>query len=252
MELFRSPCVHVKCRIPALFINIILSIIMLGIIVAMRKELDLLLPLLADRQETTVHGLTFYQGHIAQTAVVAMQCGIGKVNAAVGALTLIDHFAPDHVINTGVAGGADKSVNVMDIIVGQHVAYHDVWCGPESPLGVVQGLPLYYDADPALLALVPERGDIRQGLICSGDQFIDSTQKLQAIKSIFPQALAVDMESAAIAQVCHLRSVGFMSMRVISDSPGASHDNTRQYNDFWQDAPQHTFEVLHQMLRLMH
>ena len=57
------------------------------------------------------------------------------------------------------------------------------------------------------------------------------------------------MESAAIAQVCHVRGVGFMSMRVISDSPGAGHDNTKQYNDFWQDAPQQTFHVLQQMLQ---
>ena len=214
----------------------------------MHKELELLLPLLENSTETVIDGFTFHQGHIGTTQVVAMQCGIGKVNAAMGALTLINRFKPQCVINTGVAGGADKQVRVMDIVIGQQVAYHDVWCGPESPLGVVQGLPLYYEAAPDLLKLVPQREDIHLGLICSGDQFIDSMDKVKAIKQSFPQALAVDMESAAIAQVCHIRCVDFMSMRVISDSPGASHDNTQQYNDFWQDAPQHTFQVLHKML----
>ena len=71
---------------------------------------------------------------------------------------------------------------------------------------------------------------------------------MKIIKSHFPDALAVDMESGAIAQVCELRNVPFMSMRVISDSPGASHDNTKQYNDFWNDAPAATFNVLHNLL----
>ena len=220
----------------------------IGIIVAMRKELDLLLPLLDNKQETVVDGFNFYQGVIGNHQVVAMQCGIGKVNAAMGALTLINQFAPEKVINTGVAGGADKMVSVMDLVVGKQVAYHDVWCGPESPWGVVQGLPLYYEGDSDLLALMPTRDDIKLGLICSGDQFIDSMDKVNEIKSKFPQALAVDMESGAIAQVCHVRHVNFLSMRVISDSPGASHDNTQQYNDFWQEAPQHTFEVLQQLI----
>lgn len=224
---------------------------MTGIIVAMRKELDLLLPLLGNISQTVNGGFTFYQGSIGNNQIVAMQCGIGKVNAAMGALTLINHFAPERVINTGVAGGADRQVHVMDIVVGRQVAYHDVWCGPESPWGVVQGLPLYYEADATMLHLVPQRDDIHVGLICSGDQFVDTMDKVNDIKATFPQALAVDMESAAIAQVCHVRGVGFMSLRVISDSPGASHDNTQQYNDFWQDAPQHTFQVLHQMLLQM-
>ena len=220
----------------------------IAIIVAMRKELDLLLPLLENKQETVIDGFTFYQGSVGKHQVVAMQCGIGKVNAAMGALTLINHFGPDKVINTGVAGGADKVVNVMDLVVGSQVAYHDVWCGPESPLGVVQGLPLYYEGDTDLLALIPVREDIKVGLICSGDQFIDTMDKVDNIKSNFPKALAVDMESAAIAQVCYVRDVNFLSMRVISDSPGASHNNTQQYNDFWVDAPQHTFQVLRQLL----
>ena len=168
---------------------------------------------------------------------------------AMGTLTMVNHFQPQCVINTGVAGGAGKLVRVMDIVVAAQVAYHDVWCGPESPWGRVQGLPLYYDAAPSLLQLVPKQDDIHVGLICSGDQFVDDIDKVNDIKASFPQALAVDMESAAIAQVCYVRQVPFMSMRVISDSPGASHDNTQQYNDFWQDAPQHTFSVLQQMLQ---
>lgn len=220
----------------------------IGIIVAMRKELALLLPLLSNPSSESHDGLEFNTGTIGSNQVIAMQCGIAKVNAAIGTVTLINHYAPSLIINSGVAGGTDKSVNVMDIVVGSRVAYHDVWCGPESTYGAVQGLPLYYEADKHASQLVSDDKTVKKGLIVSGDQFVDSIEQVKIIKSHFPDALAVDMESGAIAQVCELRNVPFMSMRVISDSPGASHDNTKQYNDFWDDAPAATFNVLHNLL----
>ena len=211
---------------------------------AMRKELDLLLPLLQDSEESRMGGFEFHRGRVGRHDVMVMQCGIGKVNAAMGTLMLVNHFSPNYVINSGVGGGADPSINVMDVVVGARVAYHDVWCGPESQLGQVQGLPLYFECSQQLLDLVPTRDDIHKGLICSGDQFIDKREDVARIKGNFPEALAVDMESGAIAQVCHLCEVPFLALRVISDSPGASHDNTRQYLDFWTDAPQETFVLV--------
>ena len=216
----------------------------IGIIVAMHKELELLLPLLHNSEESRMGGCEFHRGKVGRHDVIAMQCGIGKVNAAIGTLTLVNSFLPDFVINSGVAGGADQSVNVMDVVAGARVAYHDVWCGPESELGQVQGLPLYFKGSKRLLDLVPDRDGIHKGLICSGDQFIDTMDAVNRIKGNFPDVLAVDMESGAIAQVCHLNKVPFLALRVISDSPGASHDNTRQYLDFWSDAPQETFNLV--------
>ena len=215
----------------------------------MHKELELLLPLLQDSEESRMGGCEFHRGKMGPHDVIAMQCGIGKVNAAMGTLTLINSFLPDYVINSGVAGGADLSVNVMDVVAGARVAYHDVWCGPESELGQVQGLPLYFEGSKRLLDLIPERGDIHRGVICSGDQFIDKMDDLKRIKGNFPEALAVDMESGAIAQVCYLNKVPFLALRVISDSPGASHDNTRQYLDFWTDAPQESFTIVKDMIK---
>ena len=220
----------------------------IGIIVAMRKELDLLLPLLHDSEESRMSGFEFHRGKVGRHDVMVMQCGIGKVNAAMGTLMLVNHFSPNYVINTGVAGGADSSVNVMDVVAGSRVAYHDVWCGPESELGRVQGLPLYFEGDKRLLELLPERKDLHLGLICSGDQFIDKMEEVKRIKGNFPDVLAVDMESGAIAQVCHLTAVPFLALRVISDSPGASHDNTRQYLDFWSDAPCETFNMVKEII----
>ena len=221
----------------------------IGIIVAMRKELDLLLPLLNDSEESRMGGFEFHCGKMGKHDVMVMQCGIGKVNAAMGTLMLVNNFAPNFVITSGVAGGADLSVNVMDVVAGARVAYHDVWCGPESELGQVQGLPLYFEGASRLLKLLPERDDIHKGLICSGDQFIDKKEDVDRIKGDFPDALAVDMESGAIAQVCYLNKVPFLALRVISDSPGASHDNTRQYLDFWTDAPQETFMLVKEIIK---
>ena len=220
----------------------------IGIIVAMRKELDLLLPLLENSEESRMGGFEFHRGRMDKHDVMVMQCGIGKVNAAIGTLTLINAFLPDYIINSGVAGGADSSVNVMDVVASSRVAYHDVWCGPESVLGQVQGLPLYFDSSKRLLDLIPEREGIHKGLICSGDQFIDTADAIERIKSNFPEAMAVDMESGAIAQVCHLNKVPFLALRVISDSPGASHNNTQQYLDFWTAAPQETFTLVREII----
>ena len=216
----------------------------IAIIVAMRKELELLLPLLHDSEESRMSGFEFHCGKMGGHDVMVMQCGIGKVNAAMGTLMLVNNFAPNFVINSGVAGGADTGVNVMDVVAGERVSYHDVWCGPESELGRVQGLPLYFDGADRLLQLLPDREDIHKGLICSGDQFIDTMEQVNRIKGNFPDALAVDMESGAIAQVCHVCNVPFLALRVISDSPGANHDNTREYMDFWDDAPRESFKIV--------
>jgi adenosylhomocysteine nucleosidase len=116
-------------------------------------------------------------------------------------------------------------------------------------LGQVQGLPLYFEGASRLLDLVPEREGIHKGLICSGDQFIDKLEDIKRIKGSFPDALAVDMESGAISQVCYLNKVPFLALRVISDSPGASPDNTKQYLDFWTDAPQETFMLLKDIIK---
>ena len=214
----------------------------------MSKELELLLPMLQNSEESRMSGFVFHSGKMGKHDVMVMQCGIGKVNAAMGTMMLVNHFDPDFVINSGVAGGADQSVSVMDVVAGERVAYHDVWCGPESELGRVQGLPLYFEGAKQLLRLLPDRQDIHKGLICSGDQFIDTIEAVNKIKGNFPDAIAVDMESGAIAQVCHVNKVPFLALRVISDSPGANHDNTRQYLDFWSDAPRESFQIVNDII----
>lgn len=211
----------------------------------MGKELELLLHLIDNRKETVANGYTIYSGNIGTNDVFAMQCGIGKVNAAVGTMTLIERFSPELIINTGVAGGANPSVKQLDIVVGKEIAYHDVWCLEEY--GQVSGFPLYFRSDEKIVELIKSNisgEEIKYGLICSGDKFIASEKEVNEIRSHFPDVLAVEMESGAIAQVCYIMKVPVLVIRIISDTPGEVKDNTAQYENFWDSAPKHTFQIL--------
>lgn len=221
-----------------------------GLIVAMQSEFDLVSKILDNAKIENVGHLSFVEGTFNDKNIVLMKSGIGKVNAAAATLEMIKTFAPDCIINTGLAGGIDKSLSVMDIVLGQTVVYHDVWCGEGNEYGQIQGLPAQYAADGTLLAKAQKiRSDIKihTGLIASGDKFITDLSELSAIKANFPEALAVDMESAAIAQICHLYNIPFLSLRIISDTPGIE-NHYRQYQDFWNQAPEKSLEVIRQLL----
>lgn len=221
----------------------------IGIIVAMQVELDLLLPLINEIKTIKHTGVTLHEGMIGDKMVCLMQSGIGKVNAAVGAMQLIRYFNPDIVVNTGVAGGTGVGARILDVVVGERVAYHDVWCGEPNERGQVQGYPRYFEAPSDILALECLNDDrhIKRGLIASGDIFVDTPEALASIKAIYPGVMAVDMESAAIAHVCYLASIPFLSIRVVSDTPGVA-DNSTQYRNFWAEAPRQTFHVLTELL----
>ncbi len=218
----------------------------IGIIVAMEKELKLLLPLLESRHKTVKNDVTFHIGTVNGNEVIAMQCGIGKVNAAMGALTLIDLFEPEIVINTGVAGGTGSDAGVLDVVIADRVAYHDFWCLGEE-WGQVPGCPKFFTTVNLHLLDDADNPRIKRGLIASGDLFVSKPSEVEFIRSVYPDVKAVDMESAAIAQVCHLKGVLFYCMRVISDTPGGA-DNISQYENFWEDAPRQTFDILHSLL----
>ncbi len=204
----------------------------IGIIVAMDKELRQLQQLFNDGN------------------VRVEKCGIGKVNAALGTQRMINEFHPDVIISSGCAGGNGDDINIQDVIVGSEVTYHDVYCGKAiddtTVYGQVQGLPVRYTPDPYLLRksgeLKVEGLEIHQGLIVTGDWFVDSKEKMRSIVEIFPEAKAVDMESCAIAQTCYINKVPFISFRVISDIPLRDTDAS-QYHDFWNTIAQNSFQI---------
>lgn len=222
------------------------------IVVAMQSEFDLMSHIMTNATTDLHSGVRCCIGTITGKRVILMQSGIGKVNAAVRVADVIRSERPDFVINSGVAGGIGDGMRPGDVVVGVRTCYHDVWCG-EGEWGQVQGLPLYYNADAELLDLAKTVASerIRFGLIATGDQFVSDVEQLRGIRSRFPDAQAVDMESAAIAQTCHLYSTPFMSIRVVSDTPGMVYDNTSQYFDFMTDAPRATFDVVSRLIEAM-
>ena len=182
-------------------------------------------------------------GRLGNNEIILWQCGIGKVNAAVGTVRLIQEHHPDAILSTGLAGGIDPLMQVMDVLAATQCVYHDVDCGGISntgdvvTLGQVQGLPARYDADTHLIDTALEvskgfDGHLVTGLICTGDQFITDRERQTAIKRNFPDGLACDMESAAIAQTCYLLGIPFLSLRVISDTPGNTDNHQQQWEQF--------------------
>ncbi len=217
----------------------------IGIVIAMDKEFQRIKQLLSNAEETEAGGKTFVTGTIGTNELVLSQCGIGKVNAAMGAVELIDRFAPDAVVSTGVAGGASVELETQEVVVSTEACYHDAYCGSEQQFGQIMGLPARFTSDSRLLdkAKTLDCGTkITPGLIVTGDWFVDSREKMRSILDNFPDAMAVDMESAAIAHVCHLRGVPFISFRIISDIP-LKDTKASQYFDFWDRIADGSFGV---------
>ena len=207
------------------------------IIVAMQKEMNLLLPLLENDKEITEGGQTYHCGNIGGHRVSLAKCGIGKVNSALSTLKPIRSVRPDLVINSGVAGGAAEDVHPLDVVVASAVAYHDVWCGPGTEYGAADGFPVrMHPTERIVDAAVKACPGVRKGLICSGDKFIDTVGQVE--------------ESASILQTCISEDVDCAIIRVISDSP-RSGDNFAQYVNFWDDAPKATFAALTSILEIL-
>lgn len=213
-----------------------------AIVAALHDELSAVLDLMPDEQRTQVAGRTFWQGHLQGHDVVAVLSRIGKVAAATTATALIERFKVDRIVFTGVAGGLARGVRVGDVVVATRFLQHDM---DASPLFPKYEIPDYGQAafatDPALtqallsaaqvtLADLPQTlppfvidtfslqaPRLHQGLIVSGDRFVSATLESQALQTALPDALAVEMEGAALAQVCHDYGVPFAAVRTISD-----------------------------------
>lgn len=234
----------------------------IAILAAMGSERALVESLLEDRREVpfgfsrrapraaTAGRLGPHEAFLAET-------GIGKVNAAVGAAELLRAFPADCLVSTGVAGGIDPSLRVLDVVVATEVAYHDVDCGPGNEPGQIQGLPPRFACDAGLVASARQAAArlgpaarVAFGLVCSGDRFVSARKDLEAIKALFPDGLAVEMESGALAQVCHLFGVPFLGLRIVSDTPGAE-DHAGQYENFWKRMAERSFDATRALLEAL-
>lgn len=221
------------------------------ILSAMDKEKNLLSSLLNNAREIEVLGNSVISGRIGDKDIFLAKCGIGKVNSALNTYRLVTELSPDLVINSGVAGGA--GIPVGSILVADRIAYDDVWCGPGTEYGAADGFPLYFMPSGEVLKLaktIIHDDNVVYGLICSGDKFVSTHEEIVFIRLHFPDVMAVDMESASIAQACSMCGTPVSIIRVVSDTPGEG-ENISQYQNFWADAPKKTFEVVKRIIEAL-
>ncbi|MCH9742936.1 MAG: 5'-methylthioadenosine/adenosylhomocysteine nucleosidase [Proteobacteria bacterium] len=199
---------------------------MIGIIGAMAEEVAAFAQEMQDKKTHEIAGIAFHVGHIHGVKVVLAQSGIGKVNAAMTTTLMCQQFAPKAIINTGSAGGFNSKQQVGDIIVSIDVVHHDVDVTAFGyTVGQVPGMPSTFAAAQTLIdiahqALAELALPAHKGQVASGDKFMTHQDHIDIVRQQFPNLDAVEMEGAAIAQVCHRFETPFVIVRALSDIAG--------------------------------
>ncbi len=200
-----------------------------GVIGAMESEVAQLRAALGKMETAEHSGLTFYSGTLGANRVVLVKCGIGKVNAARCTQVLIDRYAPDYIVNTGIAGGIGEGLAVADVVIGTELVQHDF---DVRAFGYARGnicdpthrdTPSVFCSDETLIeafraaaSSLLDAKRVKSGRIATGDLFVASAEAKQDIAGTFG-AVAAEMEGGAIAQVASLAGVPFIVLRAISD-----------------------------------
>ncbi len=224
---------------------------MIGIICAMAQELDKVLELMTNKSEEEFTSFNFVIGNLNNHKCVAVLSGIGKVNAAICTQTLIIKYQPDIILNIGVAGGIDDNINIGDIVVAESVVQHDfdISAFVNRKKGEIPGIDkIKITCIPCIVQkiLTTSRNikgvKIHKGIIASGDQFINCSNKLLQLKNEF-DAVACEMEAGSIGQVCYVNKVNFGVIRSISDN--ANSDAKIDFYEFIENASKNAARILY-------
>lgn len=224
----------------------------LGIIGAMKIEVDALKENMLDKTVTWRTGMEFCDGTLEGLPAVVVQCGVGKVNAALCVQILCDCFGVTHLVNTGIAGSLSNELDIGDLVVSKDAMYHDFDCGGFGyPHGKVPGMDVIaFPADETMMHYALTAGEqihpghIKVGRVATGDQFIcDKGVKSAIIENT--QALCTEMEGGAIAQTAYRNEVPFVILRAISDKADDSAD--MDYPTFETIAAQRCAKVVQTM-----
>lgn len=204
----------------------------IGIMCATHRELDLLLEKLQNKTTQVKLMRSFITGEYAGTTVVAVIGGVGKVNGAITAQELIQEFGVEKIIFTGLAGGLDPTVKIGDVVIGAEVLHHDLDMTIMEN-GQFPGMPTdFFPGDPEMMALCQGMGDnVRFGRIITGEKFITGKERDGLIEAFHPQC--VDMESAAVAQVCWFFQTPLLVIRSLSDNADEEIDGAYEANAGW-------------------
>ncbi|MGI0531896.1 5'-methylthioadenosine/adenosylhomocysteine nucleosidase [Bacillus pfraonensis] len=224
----------------------------IGIIGAMQIEIDLLLEKLEIQEEFTIAKMPFYKGTFMNKEIILTRCGVGKVNAASCAQTLINKFEVDCMINTGVAGGLHTGIKVGDLVISTNVTHHDVDKGQMKNLFPFQET---FIANKELRELALQscntiglEGNVYEGRIVSGECFVEDAQlKEKLIAEYLPHC--VEMEGSAIGHVAYINDVPFLVIRCISDT--ADDEATISYESFAKVAANQSSRIIVEMIKNM-
>ncbi len=226
---------------------------MIGIIGAMRIEVDSLKESLSDVHTTEVSGVSYHSGKLSGVPVVVAVSGVGKVFAAICAQTMILKFGVNKIINIGVAGAIDPRLEQGDIAVSSSVCQYDMdTTAVGDELGMISGINIIQlPSDKSLVEHTIssiEKGGFKcfTGVIATGDKFVAESQEKQKIFKRF-KALVADMESGSIAQVCYVNKIPFVSLRVVSDN--ADSEAKSKYRDFLKTAAERSVLVAKEIVK---
>ena len=224
-----------------------------GIITAMKEEMQEIEKIMREIEKQKIYELTLIKGKINQNDVVLVEAGVGKVNAARTTQILIDNFKVDIVINVGSAGSANDELEIGDIVIGEKIVQHDFDITAFGhPKGFISNVGQFLESDKKLvnefekIALNQEdEFNIKIGTVASGDIFCTDIKMKNKIREKF-NADAIEMEGAAIAQVCKLDKVPFIIIRSISDKPNGNNNVT--FDKFLEKASKRCAQILKKVI----
>lgn len=224
----------------------------IGIIAAMQEEMSEIKKIMNNVQEKTIYELKFYEGTINNKNIVLVKSGVGKVNAARTTQVLIDNYKIDAVINVGSAGSANQELQIGDIVIGKTLVQHDFDITAFGhPKGYISNVGERIKSDENLIKSMEQTIEnlqnkefkIKIGTIASGDIFCTEPKMKEKIRDKF-NADAIEMEGAAIAQVCKLDNMPILVIRSISDSPNGNNNIT--FEQYLETASKRCAEILSQ------
>lgn len=226
----------------------------IGIIAAMNEEINEVKNIMTNISEKQIYELIFIEGNINNKECVIVQSGIGKVNAARTTQILIDNYNLEYIVNVGSAASLNDKLNIGDIVIGEKLIQHDfdiTAFGHNK--GYISNVGEYIQSDTMLVKKIYnccsnnkiEDIKIKSGVIASGDIFCTSEEMKNKINNKF-KADAVEMEGAAIAQVCYLDKIPFVVIRSISDTPNGNNNIT--FDKFLVIASKRCANIINQVI----
>lgn len=226
-----------------------------GIIAAMQEEMQEIEKIMTEKENKKIYELDFINGKINDTEIVLVESGVGKVNAARTTQILINNFDIDAIINVGTAGSANDKLDIGDIVIGSKSTQHDFEATALGyPKGYISNVGQYVESDRVLIQKMKDtisniqdtEFKIKIGIIASGDIFCTELKMKEKIRNKF-NADAIEMEGAAIAQVCKLDNIPFIIIRSISDKPNGN--NSITFEQFLEKASKRCAMIIKEFLK---